>query len=85
VLPAPALTRGYALSFRVGAAVLAVAGLLALMLLERVTAAPRTALAEVPADGRSAVGNRRRRFRYCGGGAIPGAAVTARQFRPRAE
>jgi hypothetical protein len=50
VLPALALTRGYALSFRVGAAVLAAAGLLALVLLERVTATPRTALAEVPAD-----------------------------------
>jgi hypothetical protein len=50
VLPALALTRGYALAFRVGAAVLAVAGLLALVLLEQVTATPRTALAEVPAD-----------------------------------
>jgi hypothetical protein len=50
VLPAVALTHGYALSFRVGAAVLAVAGVLVLVLLEHVTAKPRTALAEVPAD-----------------------------------
>ena len=49
-VPAPlAQTHGYALSFRVGAAVLAVAGLLVLVLLERVTAKPRTAVAEVPA------------------------------------
>jgi EmrB/QacA subfamily drug resistance transporter len=50
VLPAVAQTSGYALSFRVGAAMLAVAGVLALVLLERVAAKPRTALAEVPAD-----------------------------------
>jgi EmrB/QacA subfamily drug resistance transporter len=50
VLPAVALTHGYALAFRAGAIVLAVAGLLALLLLERVTAKPRTALAEVPAS-----------------------------------
>jgi EmrB/QacA subfamily drug resistance transporter len=50
VLPAVALTHGYALAFRVGAAVLAVAGLLVLVLLEHVAAKPRTALAEVPAD-----------------------------------
>ena len=50
VPPAVALTRGYALSFRVGAAVLAAAGILVLVLLEHVTAKPRTALAEVPAD-----------------------------------
>jgi len=43
-------THGYVLSFRVGAAVLAGAGLLALVLLERVTAQPRVAVAEVPAD-----------------------------------
>jgi EmrB/QacA subfamily drug resistance transporter len=49
VPPAAALTQGYALSFRVGAAVLAAAGLLALVLLEHVSAKPRTALAEVPA------------------------------------
>jgi hypothetical protein len=48
VLPAAAQTHGYALAFRVGAALLAVAGVLVLMLLERVTAKPRTALAEVP-------------------------------------
>jgi EmrB/QacA subfamily drug resistance transporter len=54
VPPALALTRGYALSFRVGAAVLAVAGLLALVLLERVTATPRTALAEVPGSAAAA-------------------------------
>jgi EmrB/QacA subfamily drug resistance transporter len=47
--PAVALTHGYALSFRVGAVVLAVAGVLVLALLERVAAKPRTALAEVPA------------------------------------
>src|SRR5262249_11724400 len=50
VPPALALPGGYALSFRVGAAVLAVAGLLALALLEHVTATPRTALAEIPAE-----------------------------------
>jgi EmrB/QacA subfamily drug resistance transporter len=55
VLPAVALTDGYALSFRVGAAVLAGAGVLALILLEHVTAKPRTALAEVPADQAAAV------------------------------
>jgi MFS family permease len=48
--PPVALTHGYALAFRVGAVVLAVAGLLALAVLEHVTAKPRTALAEVPAD-----------------------------------
>jgi EmrB/QacA subfamily drug resistance transporter len=50
VSPAVALTHGYALAFRVGAAVLAVAGLLVLALLEHVTARPRTALAEVPSE-----------------------------------
>jgi len=50
VPPAAALTHGYALSFRVGAAVLAVAGLLVLVLMEHVAAKPRTALAEVPGD-----------------------------------
>jgi EmrB/QacA subfamily drug resistance transporter len=48
--PAVALTEGYSLSFRVGAAVCAVAGLLVLLLLEHVSAKPRTALAEIPAD-----------------------------------
>jgi EmrB/QacA subfamily drug resistance transporter len=49
VHPAVALTHGYALAFRVGAIVLAAAGLLTLVLLEHVSAKPRTALAEVPA------------------------------------
>ena len=44
-----AQTDGYAVAFRVGAAVLAVAAVLVLVLLEHVTAKPRTALAEVPA------------------------------------
>jgi EmrB/QacA subfamily drug resistance transporter len=52
--PAAALTHGYALSFRVGAVVLAVAGLLVLVLLEHVAARPRAALAEVPGDQPSA-------------------------------
>jgi hypothetical protein len=47
---AVALTQGYALAFRVGAAVLAAAGLLAVILLQRVAAKPRTAIAEIPAD-----------------------------------
>lgn len=46
VLPAVAQTQGYALAFRVGAAVLAVAGVLVLVLLEHVTARPRIAAAE---------------------------------------
>ena len=50
VPPAVAQTHGYALSFRVGAAVLALAGVLALVLLEQVTAKLRTPVAEVPAD-----------------------------------
>jgi MFS family permease len=50
VPPAVAQTHGYALSFRVGAAVLAVTGVLVLVLLEQVTAKPRIAVAEVPAD-----------------------------------
>ena len=49
-LPAVALTHGYALAFRVGAIILAAAGLLVRVLLEHVTAKPRTALAEIPAD-----------------------------------
>jgi EmrB/QacA subfamily drug resistance transporter len=48
--PAAALTHGFALSFRVGAAVLVVAAVLVLVLLEKVDAKPRTALAEVPAE-----------------------------------
>jgi EmrB/QacA subfamily drug resistance transporter len=47
---AVAQTGGYALAFRVMAAVLAVAAVLVVVLLEQVTATPRTALAEVPSD-----------------------------------
>jgi hypothetical protein len=47
VLPAAAQTGGYALAFRVGAAILTVAGVLVLVLLEHVEAKPRTAHAEV--------------------------------------
>jgi hypothetical protein len=50
MLPAVALTHGYVLAFRVGAAVLAVAGLLVPVALEHVSAKPRTALAEVPSE-----------------------------------
>jgi Na+/melibiose symporter-like transporter len=49
-LPAVAQTDGYALAFRVGTALLAAAALLVVVLLERVAAKPRTALAEVPGD-----------------------------------
>jgi EmrB/QacA subfamily drug resistance transporter len=57
VLPAAAQTGGYALAFRVGAAMLAVGGVLILLLLEHVEAKPRTALADVqvayePAEAR---------------------------------
>ena len=49
---AVAQTDGYALAFRVGAALLAAAAIGVLVLLERVAAKPRSALAEVPAgDG----------------------------------
>lgn len=48
--PAVALTHGYALSFRIGGAILVVAGVLVLLLLEHVIAKPRTALAEVPGE-----------------------------------
>jgi EmrB/QacA subfamily drug resistance transporter len=48
VLPPVAQTDGYALAFRVGAVVLAVAGVLALVVLERVNTTMRNALAEVP-------------------------------------
>ncbi len=48
--PLVAQTHGYALSFRVGAVVLAVAGVLVLVLLERVTAKPRVAAAEITPD-----------------------------------
>src|SRR5262249_48236182 len=54
VTPALALTHGYALAFRVGAAILAVAGLLVLVAMEHVSAKPRTALAEVPSEQPSA-------------------------------
>jgi hypothetical protein len=43
VLPAVALTHGYALAFRAGAIVLAIAAVLVLLLLEHVAAKPRTA------------------------------------------
>jgi hypothetical protein len=46
-VPAGIAHDGYAVAFRVGAAVLAVAGVLVVVLLEHVTAKPRTALAEV--------------------------------------
>jgi EmrB/QacA subfamily drug resistance transporter len=46
---AVAQTDGYAVAFRVGAALLAAAGVLVLVLLEHVTAKPRTALAEITA------------------------------------
>jgi MFS family permease len=49
-LPAVAQTAGYALAFRVGAVALAVAGVLALVVLERVSTTMRMPLADVPAD-----------------------------------
>jgi EmrB/QacA subfamily drug resistance transporter len=49
-VPAVAQTDGYALAFRVGAALLAVAAVGVLVMLENVAAKPRIALAEVPAD-----------------------------------
>jgi len=51
VPPVVAQTHGYALSFRVGAVVLAAAGLFVVVLLEHVTAKPRIAVAEVPGAG----------------------------------
>jgi EmrB/QacA subfamily drug resistance transporter len=60
VLPAVAQTDGYALAFRVGAAVLAAASLLVLLLFEHVAAKPRTALAEVSADQAPAMPTTRR-------------------------
>ena len=54
VPPLAAQTHGYALSFRVGAVVLAVAGVLVLALLEHVTAKPRVAVAEITPDQPSA-------------------------------
>jgi hypothetical protein len=52
---AVAQTDGYALAFRVGAALLAAAAVGVLLLLEHVTAKPRTALAEVPSGQEPAV------------------------------
>jgi EmrB/QacA subfamily drug resistance transporter len=52
VLPGAAATHGYVLSFRIGAALLAVGGLGVLMLLEHVTAQPRNPLAELSPDRR---------------------------------
>ncbi len=52
---AVAQTDGYALAFRVGAALLAAAAVGVLLLLEHVTAKPRTALAEVPVGQEPAV------------------------------
>jgi len=48
VLPPVAQTEGYAVAFRVGAVVLAVAGVVALVVLERLDTTMRNALAEVP-------------------------------------
>ena len=50
VLPAVALTHGYAVAFRAGSATLALGAVLVLVLLEHVAAKPRTALAEVATD-----------------------------------
>jgi len=49
VAPAVAATHGYALAFRIGAALLAVGGVAVMALLERVDATPRMAAAEVEA------------------------------------
>jgi EmrB/QacA subfamily drug resistance transporter len=54
VPPAVAQTHGYALSFRVGAVVLGVAGVLALVLMEHVSGKLRTPVAEVPANQETA-------------------------------
>jgi TRAP-type C4-dicarboxylate transport system permease small subunit len=51
---AAAITRGYVLSFRVGAALLVVGGLLVLLLLEHVIATPRTPKEELADDPESA-------------------------------
>jgi hypothetical protein len=50
VVPGVAAAHGYALSFRVGAALLVVGAVLVLVLLERVTAKPRNPLAELDPD-----------------------------------
>ena len=52
VLPGVAATHGYVLSFRIGAALLAVGGVGVLALLEHVTAQPRSPLAELNPDRR---------------------------------
>ncbi|HEX9537794.1 MAG TPA: MFS transporter [Streptosporangiaceae bacterium] len=52
VPPAVAVTHGYALSFRIGAALLAIGGVLVLVLLEHVTAQPRNPIAELSPDRR---------------------------------
>jgi EmrB/QacA subfamily drug resistance transporter len=55
-VPSPvALTDGYAVAFRVGAGILAVAAVLVLALLEKVAGKLRTALAEVPAGAAPAM------------------------------
>jgi predicted MFS family arabinose efflux permease len=50
VPPVVAVTHGYVLSFRIGAALLAAGGVLVLVLLERVTAQPRNPAAELSPD-----------------------------------
>ncbi len=50
VLPALAFTHGYVLAFRVGAVLLVIGGVLALFLLERVDAHPRSPVAELSPD-----------------------------------
>jgi len=47
-----ATTHGYVLAFRIGAALLALAGLLALVLLQRVSSVPRNPAAESLSSGR---------------------------------
>jgi hypothetical protein len=50
VLPSIAAAHGYVLSFRIGAALLTVGGLLVLALLERVSAETRNPIAELRID-----------------------------------
>jgi MFS family permease len=54
--PAVAQTQGYVLSFRVSAVVLAVAAVAVLLLVEKVIAKPRIAVAEIPSDLEPRVG-----------------------------